>query len=883
MQFALVLTNHIRFDRADRIVFVICGLRLETAETIFRHHGQREGRTVQLIYQIVMLILLIGVSQSTVYSQKLNDQNYDRLVPQGKEVDAIYGDYALRNQHVKAIIADPLPSRHANMTVRNVGGCLIDLACAEYESDQLSAFYPGRKQYPFSEVERNENKLTLIALGSEERPRCEVAYELDPDHPVVHVKTTFTNTTAVDWPVVLEDEIRLDGQSEVIRKSDSSKVLELFYINDVYWQQAYGFRAAGFRIRSSSDRRLSVLTYEPIEGELPLLKPGQQFEFTRSIMVHRDLVGVHAIAQKLSGNKPLRECSFHVTDKQGKPINDARIQLVADRELIGILRTNDQGQVTASLPDGKYRAEVFIAGHSELKDGAVQVASDGRFSLVCNDYSPGRVVASITDQKGNAIPAKVEFMGHDGTKTPNWGPDSAEFFVRNLAYTPNGKFEVELDSGTYNVIISHGPEFDAKFTRIEIVPNESVELQAILNHSVDSSGWISADFHSHSSPSGDNTSSQLGRVLNLAAEHIEFAPCTEHNRISTYDEEISSLNLANHLATDTGMELTGSPLPLNHQNVFPLKMVARTQDNGGPQTDADPEQQIERATLWDDRSEKLVQQNHPDIGWLFYDKNGDGSPDGGYSRSFRLMDAMEVHPIDPILRLSPYRIRDGKPNGNMPLFNWLQLLNQGHRIYGVVNTDAHYNYHGSGWLRNWIQSSTDAAGEIDSMEVVKASQEGRLIMSNGPFLTAEFMANGDQKVRVSGQDLRAPDGRVAVDVRVQCPNWFTIDCVFLLINGREKSDYSFNRDEHPQMFTDQVVQFSQTINVQLDEDSHIIVVAGNRSTKLGDVMGPSGGDQYPAALTNPVFVDIDGNGFKPNLDTLDHPLPVKFGARPNGR
>jgi hypothetical protein len=34
----------------------------------------------------------------------------------------------------------------------------------------------------------------------------------------------------------------------------------------------------------------------------------------------------------------------------------------------------------------------------------------------------------------------------------------------------------------------------------------------------------------------------------------------------------------------------------------------------------------------------------------------------------------------------------------------------------------------------------------------------------------------------------------------------------------------------------------------------------------------------PTAVTNPIYVDVDGDGFQANKDTLDHPLPVKFGA-----
>jgi hypothetical protein len=39
------------------------------------------------------------------------------------------------------------------MTVRNVGGCLIDLTTRAHESDQLSAYYPGRRAFTFSGIE----------------------------------------------------------------------------------------------------------------------------------------------------------------------------------------------------------------------------------------------------------------------------------------------------------------------------------------------------------------------------------------------------------------------------------------------------------------------------------------------------------------------------------------------------------------------------------------------------------------------------------------------------------------------------------------------------------------------------------------------------------
>jgi len=67
------------------------------------------------------------------------------------------------------------------------------------------------------------------------------------------------------------------------------------------------------------------------------------------------------------------------------------------------------------------------------------------------------------------------------------------------------------------------------------------------------------------------------------------------------------------MLTCPGMELTGSPGLINHQNAFPLIPHPRTQDGGAPLTDADPVVQIERLAMWDGGSDKLVQINHPNI------------------------------------------------------------------------------------------------------------------------------------------------------------------------------------------------------------------------------------------------------------------------------
>lgn len=828
----------------------------------------------------LLLVVVMAMVPMVVRGQlrELTPENWDESVPAGKEVDAIYGDVGLANDHARAIVAAVTAGRNANMTVRNISGCLIDLATRAHESDQLSAFYPGRRRYPLRSIAAGANGSVVVsAEGSESRPAYVTQYRMEPGRPVINVTSTWTNTTNSEITLRLEDDLRMDGGQEDMVRSVGG-VEPMFWIHDLHWQQAYGVFAPGFEVMINGNDRETVLRYQTETREPIRLPAGESWEFTRKIIVARDLPEVRAVHDELTESASLHPVAVALKDSSGNPIAGARLTFSSGADIRGTSVTDDQGVALLRLPARDWKLALSSAGVvlPESEETRLTVEPGENHFDVQSEINVGTVSAEITDEADRPIPAKVEFIGGDPKLTPDWGPDTGEHFVGNLAYTEDGTFDVALVAGAYDVIVSHGPEYDAVFTTLEIMKGESAPLRVQLRRSVHTPGWISADFHSHSTPSGDNTGSQLGRVLNLAAEHIEFAPCTEHNRVSTYDNHIQKLGLQAQLATVTGMELTGKPLRLNHQNVFPMIHRPRTQDGGGPQNDRSPETQVERLAAWDNGSEKLIQQNHPDIGWLFFDSDGDGKPDNGHERSFPVIDVMEVHPIDRILKLQQFDYHEGEAIGNHRLLNWLQLLNQGFRIYGVVNTDAHYNRHGSGGLRNWIQSSTDDPAKIDANEMMNASEQGRLVMSNGPYLEAVFSEKGSRETWVSGQDLTATSGDVVIDVRVQCANWLDVDTVFVLVNGRVSEQHMFRRETHPELFGDGSQKFHHTLTLHLKEDSHLVVATGHSTRQLGGVLGPRWGSQKPAAVTNPVFVDVDGDGFEPNQDTLGYPLPMKF-------
>src|SRR5262249_9720636 len=146
------------------------------------------------------------------------------------------------------------------------------------------------------------------------------------------------------------------------------------------------------------------------------------------------------------------------------------------------------------------------------------------------------------------------------------------------------------------------------------------------------------------------------------------------------------------------------------------------------------------------------------------------------------IDVIEVHPPDGIFGTTT--IRYGEKTYNNTIVNWLQLLNQGRRIPGVVNTDAHYNFHGSGWVRNYVKSPTDDPAEVKTLDVVHAAERGNVVMSNGPFLEVKLRASDSSgATAIPGNDIAPRDRSLKLKVKVQCPNWLDVDRVQVFLNG----------------------------------------------------------------------------------------------------
>lgn len=789
--------------------------------------------------------------------------NVDQL-PGGKEADGIMGDFILRNGLVEAVISCDKPLRKANMGTMwgaVTPGCLYDLTLRGEDNDQLTCFLPSNQQGPVSYVR-------IAGDGSDGTASVE-AVVTAANNGGIYKRHTYT----------LED----GWQGLAIRtlfRNEGDEAAEIS-VKD-YWKPMQRVDTAmGITFGDSVDPADKVgyayafFDYDGAEipeGDTVRLAPGDEITLLRGFSAGRSPAEAFGLLASLK--KDCGTVSGRVVDSNGDPAVSASVIFTVD----GVPVTaypGDEGTFEVRLPAGDYDVRVADLGRPDaMKTITVRAGSETELNVEVQPAS--KFVFDIRKEDGGSSPCKAQFHGVNGTETPVLGPTNRAHGCMEQYHSETGQFEVRVPPGTYRVVVTRGIEFGHIEKEIELGVGEAHKIEGTLKRLVDTAGWVSTDFHNHSTPSGDNQCGTYDRVINLGAEHIEFAPTTEHNRLYDWQPYIDELGLSEEIATIVGIELTG---PNQHFNAFPYVAYPHEQDGGAPVWQEDP--RLNAIVLRDFQGsmpERWVQINHPDMVKAFIDRDGDGMKDGGYAGLERLIDGAETwwprtrH--GNILAKAPFYIEETDDGNEVVRFQrqfiWLQLLNLGHRYTTVCVSDAHHVWgNGVGSWRGYVPSSTDKPAEIDWREIVHNAKAGRVIITNGPFLTVET-SDGI----LPGGSARGM-GSVDLKVKVQCTDWIDIDRVQILVNGRQREDLNFTRETHPEWFSDGVVKFDRMVTVPLSEDSHIIAAVYGENFNLGTGYGESWqSDMNPCAYNHPIFVDVDGGGFEPNGDTLGYPLPT---------
>lgn len=783
-------------------------------------------------------------------------------LPGGKEADGILGDYVLRNDRIEAVIAGGDPLRKANMGTfwgaENVTpGCLYDLTPRGANNDQITAFSPSRQQGRVSYVrivkDGSKGEAVIEAVLTSARSgglakRHE--YVLREGWRALLIRSTLRNDGA--------DSLSGPVSDKWTNFRSTGKLGEVHWADSIDPADKAGYAYARLPAK---------------DGEAPpvhaKLDAGDELVIERVLAVGASPAEAYSVVARRLG-LPVSEVNVSLREPAGAPVTTARVNLTRNGQSVPAY-PDELGRIRLDLPRGDWKLEAVDHGRPTVSRSFTLGEEHAKLELAMEPAA--RITFDVRKEDGSPSPCKAQFIGVEGTPSPNLGPTDRARGCRDQYHAHSGKFAVALAPGKYRVVLTRGIEHD-HFEKIVTLPKgETVAITATLRRSVPTPGWVSTDFHNHSTPSGDNVCGTDDRVINLAAEHIEFAPTTEHNRIYDWAPHIEKLGLSKEISTIPGIELTGSGA---HLNAFPLSPRPNLQDGGSPVWVKDP--RINAINLRNHqgfRADRWIHVNHPDMIENFFDRDKDGNRDGGFDGIVTLLDAIETenYRAAHVLDDAPFHI--GRRAGREQVvvnreFVWLQLLNQGRILWGIAVSDAHHVHgNGVGGWRTYVRSSTDEPSKIDWREISRRAKAGQMILTTGPYLEVETLDGV-----LPGGYARANEF-VELKTRVSCPSWIEVDRVQVLVNGRQEPSLNFTRKSHPKLFADGVVKFDQTLRVPLEEDAHLIVVAYGENSDLRVGYGSSAqAGIRPCAYNNPIFVDLDGNGFTPNGDTLGFPLPA---------
>lgn len=825
------------------------------------------------------IIVLFFVQSNGGEIIRLTSKNL-HLLPKGKEVDGMEGDWLITNDKIVVVIGAAYPDREANQMVSSIQGAVIDFTTVSANNDQLVVYYPQGARVDIASADTiivitgkgKTVQIKVIKNPTLKEPFvAETIYTLNDGEAFLHVKTSYKNTSAKPVRVLLSDVMRCDNALNDVAPEGTG---EMAFMNNKWYNAAYAVVSPDRSLytKGKVERgNLIILGYHifyPPNGSNPLdstlLAPGTETSISRLLLNGQDVASIHELLPVLNRGK-YRRLDITVSDKTGKTLENVFINARNKKgQLVTSSKTIQSGNSRLYMPDGQYTIQASKVGHDTVEQN-VEIPSSIK-NLTFSMQPEAKVTFHINGEK--LLPVKVAFYGIEGTPDPFLGPETRHNGASNLYFSKWNEFEVSLPAGKYLAVLSRGPEYRFKEVYLTLENGKTLKVSTNLERLFSTPGWIIADLHSHSTSSGDSNIGLEDKVMNLVAAGIEFAPATEHNRISSYSNTIHNAGLQRYIASAAGIELSGRPGPgsINHQNAFPLKMQNGNRGYGAPKTNANPYIQMKRLFDYDQGKFKLMQQNHPDIGWLYFDKNKDGKIDSGFQTS-EITDVMEIS--NTILDL-PQALKGG--NKNTRSFHWLQMLNLGYRIFGTANSDSHTIGNGVGSLFNYVYTGCDEPEKINAEEIALQFKKGHSVMSSGPFLDVRINDS------LPGTSVMASDKQVNVRVKVLTSMHSPVDTIQILLNGKADGSIMFTRAKNPDLFKGFPLVFEKEIPLKLASDAHIIVMAyGERKIKtsiaFSNIRNKKDRDNLSIAVSNPFFVDVDNNGFIPNKDLLGKPLP----------
>ncbi|MCC6334667.1 MAG: CehA/McbA family metallohydrolase [Myxococcales bacterium] len=511
--------------------------------------------------------------------------------------------------------------------------------------------------------------------------------------------------------------------------------------------------------------------------------------------------------------------AFTVTVRQGgAPVEGARV-VFEEPAGRAVFLTGSDGRALGRLQTRSYDVTAWAPGRPPTARQAITLTQQQPGALTFDLTAPRRLTVTVREANGGPMPAKVTVLCVNGpcavqrdqlvryTDTPK---DKLLDFIAHVGWVgSSGSASFLLPPDQYVVLVSRGPEYSVFPNDYPTEPGQAVDLRAadatvnaVLARVLDTTGWMSADFHVHAVNSPDSIVDNATRALTFAGDGLDVIVSTDHDVVTDYGPIIQQTGLAPFLASVIGQE--ASPMEWGHYNAFPLAIDPADPVSRGAIDWAGGEGPAltvgEIFTEFRRKGALTTQVNHP------------RGPLGGFTLLQVDTDTLATH-IDPLLLrmapqpgataddtklistgfdsmeiLSPGEDHfDGASTAAHGRFNdWFTLLSRGKLVAGTGVSDTHYSLLATGW-RTWVEVGVDTPAAFSPVVLSERLNALKAVTSNGPFVTLRAYrvdAGGamvTMPVGIGGTV--PPDSReLGVEVEVQVPSYLDVTRVELFMH-----------------------------------------------------------------------------------------------------
>jgi hypothetical protein len=510
--------------------------------------------------------------------------------------------------------------------------------------------------------------------------------------------------------------------------------------------------------------------------------------------------------------------------------------------------TGPDGCYEGRVPAGSYRMAAGKQGYPYEGGGStpvghvVAVSSGGSTVQDFTLPETGRLRVEAIDHASDPVPARIGVVGSDPSPEPtllasvlsagdtrsnllhDLTADGIPTALTRTAYTEqDGTVEFDLEPGTYWVAVSRGTEWSAHTEQVTIVANSTTTVNAQLAHVLDTTGFVSSDYHVHMIDSPDSRVSRSDRIRSFAGEGVDNIIATDHAYVTDLMPQIAAMGFGPFVHATAGEEVTS--FDYGHFNAYPQGPdTARVQTKGSTDHSgaAPPGQdfpslgnfclspaEIEAEILGDPDNaglDTVVQINHI----------------SSHFDPLRINTALMPPASHPTLQPQAFRLDPGITNfyNHFPaleLWNgstiahqneflvgrigiWMNLLNQGLFTTAISDTDTHELTNlRSGGARSWTPSSGDAPAGIVDVEIGRGVYAGKVIGGQGLFVQTRLLAtDGSGGVAqlagtvgsgtppgslAAGTLVSVANDAVDLEIRVQAPTWAPYDRIEIYRNA----------------------------------------------------------------------------------------------------